>query len=381
MPRVKAGPIEGMKPGSAITKVVRCAADRLYDAYLRDSSPNKCRCSTCRGCCNFVRIRGRKDENGQKMADTFASCRMHLSSCEECIERKYAVGHARRIGQFEAEYVKFVVATSKEFEKMATKIYRMWSLPEAIEPQDVIQDLHLEIVRIMKNYNPSKATVAAFLIWNAFARAKKECNRQRGKVKDREQSMHALVVSNFLMAGESGPERFEDCIDRLALESDSIELDRECEQMLDGKNTLRKVRAHLSEQDSRYVYRIALNGGNVRQTAFGMISAVEEMDATKRERAVKRKTKKLMIALRNAAIVWDRIKKEQDNGIEEAGQEDDGIEERQQTERREAARNAIGEAIRHRRSQARFQGIGEARTADGRKRERADGSPLFFLCA
>lgn len=411
MPRVKAGPIQGMKPGSAITKVVRDAADRLYDAFLRDSRPNKCGCSVCRGCCNFVRIRGKRCKIDQRQPDaigavsvhvsepdTFAPCAKHALSCEACVARKYAVGHARRMGHFERAYAQFVETTSKEFVKMATKIFRMWSLPEAIEPEDVMQDLHLEIVRIMRSYNPTKATVAAFLIWNAFARAKKECNRQRGKCKDRDkQSMHALVISNFLMMGESGPERFEDCIDRLAVENDAIELDRECESMLDGKNILRRVREQLSEQDSRYIYRIALNGGNVRQTAFNMISAVDEMTTAKRERAVKRKTKKLMIAVRNASTVWSQLKKqEQDNGEKERRQEgeiDRGCdggersgnasdnEERRIDERREVARNAIGEAIRHRRSEARFRAARKERSGNRRNAERTSGSALWFLCA
>ncbi len=326
MPRVAIGKIQGMKPTSAITKTVRIAADRLYDAFLRDPNPTK------------------------------------------------------RFGTFDRAYSQFVRETAKEFEKMATKIFRMWSLPEAVEPQDCLQDLHVEIVRIMRKYKPEKATVAAFLIWNAFARAKKECNRQRGKVKDREPSLHALVVSGLLSAGESGPERFDDCIDRLALESDEIDLDAECEAMLDSKKMLRRIRRHLSERDSRYIRRIVNNGGNVRQTAFSMISALDEMDAAQLEIAVKRKTKKLMAALKAAANVWQRLQesKEQENG-KVKGRQENRIEEERRIDRREVASG--GSAIRNRRSETRIPRTGKVRTSNRRDSERTNGSTLFLLCA
>lgn len=337
MPRVALGKVGGMKPTSAITKTMRVAADRLYDAFLRDPNPTK------------------------------------------------------RFGIFDRAYSVFVRETEREFEKMATKIFRMWQLPEAVEPQDCLQDLHVEIVRILRKYKPEKATVAAYLVWNAFARAKKECNRQRGKVKDRDPSLHALVVSGLLSMGEAGPERFEDCIDRLALESDSIELDRECEAMVDAKNLLLRVRRHLSKQDARLVRRIANNGGNVRQTAFDMISAVEELDEGRREIALKHKTKKLMTALKNAANVWQKLQKqEQDNG--EEGQQEERHENRSSISRR--GRQSVGKydrrqesvcnesgALRDRRSQARFQRIGQTRVADGRNRKRTYGSSFFLLCA
>lgn len=324
MPRVAIGSIGGMKPPSAVTKTMRVAADRLYDAFLRDPDPSK------------------------------------------------------RFGRFDRAYSEFVRTTGKEFEKMAMKIFRMWKLPEAVEPQDVMQDLHVEIVRILKKYKPEKATVAAYLVWNAFARAKKECNKQRGKCKDRDPSMHALVISGLLGMSESGPEQFADCIDRLALESDSIELDRECEAMLDNKKLLRRVRAHLSEQDSRYVRRVVRNGGNIRQTAFGMISAVDEMDEATRELAIKRKTKKLIAALKNAAFIWARIEKqEQEHGSEEERQEAKGIEER----RDDGSENGVGTKVRNRRSETRIRATRSARVADRRHRNGANGSAFFLLCA
>ena len=48
MPRVVIGKFGGLKPGSAITKSFRIAADRLYDAFLRDPNPGKCACSRCK---------------------------------------------------------------------------------------------------------------------------------------------------------------------------------------------------------------------------------------------------------------------------------------------------------------------------------------------
>lgn len=336
MPRVKIGRLKTFKIGSSITKTMRDASDRLYDAFLRDPNPSK------------------------------------------------------RHGIFDRVYTVFVKATSKEFEKMAAKIYRRWPLPEAVEPQDVMQDLHCEIVRIMKAYRPEKAQVADYLVWNAFARAKKECNRQRGKVKDREQSIHALTISSLThFDSGGGSEQFEDCIDRLAQGSDASELDRECESMLDSKNMLRKMRKHLSKQDRRYVYRIVLNYGNIRQTAFNMISAVEEMDETQREAAVKRKTKKLMTALRNAATVWTRLK-EQERGKDRQEERS----EEQQTERdvdvsdrstgsdvRESVGRRVVATSRNRRSQIGLESVGSKRTADRRQGIGSGKSACFFLCA
>lgn len=321
MPRVALGKVGGVKPTSAVTKTMRDAADRLYDAFLRDPTPTK------------------------------------------------------RFGLFDRAYTRFVKETAKEFDKMATKIFRMWQLPEAIEPQDCLQDLHVEIVRILHKYKPEKATVAAYLIWNAFARAKKECNRHRGKVRDRDPSIHALVVSGLLSMGESGPERFDDCIDRLGLESDSIELDRDCESMLDSKKMLRQVRRHLSKQDAQYIRRIVSNGGNVRQTAFSMISAVDEMHEVQCERLVQIKTRKLMAAMKNAAAVWQQIQEQDDEKERQKERQKERSEERRQT------KAAIAASLRDRRPQAGVRRTGETQIINKRDRKRADGSSLFLLCA
>jgi ribosomal protein L12E/L44/L45/RPP1/RPP2 len=330
MPRVAIGSLKGLKPGSAITKNVRIAADRLYDAFLRDPMPGK------------------------------------------------------RFGLFDRAYAEFVKSTEREFEKMALKIFRRWPLPDAVEIADVIQDFHCEIIRIFAQYNPERATVAAFLVWNAFARAKKTTNKQRGAKQDKDPSMFAFVVSGLLKPNESGPEHFDDCIDRLALENDSTDLDTACESMLDSKKLLRRIFKRIPRFQAKIVRRVVLNGGNVRQTAFQMISALEELDEKLLEEAVERKTKKIIAALQAAAAVWQSIKKqEQDDGNEEEQREEaDRIEEeRRQAERREAAKRSIGEAIRSRRSEARFQSIGEEWASRRRNRTGAYRPFGGLLCA
>lgn len=330
MPRIKAAPIRGLKPGSAITRVVRDAADRLYDAFLRDPNPSK------------------------------------------------------RHGKFDRAYSEFVRDTAKEFEKMAIKIYRRWSLPEAVEPQDVIQDLHVEIIRIMRSYKPEKATVAAYLIWNAFARAKKECNRQRGKVKDREPSLHALVISGLLSEGDGGIERFEDCIDRLACESDSIELDHECEAMLDSKKMLRRVCRRLDPIDAKRVRRVVRHNGNIQEAAHAMISASEEMDIETRNEIIARKTQKLMTALKNAANVWKVLERQ------EHGKEESKTKVARNTARNDSRsgddRPGDGHAkhrkeVRGRRPEAGLRGTRKTRNFPERYGNRANRATLWTLCA
>lgn len=354
--------IAGLKPGSAITKIVRVAADRLYDAWIRDPNPGKCRCTRCAEC---------------------AGCAVVANRCAAC--RNSGRFHQEvRTGPFDRAYSDFVATTAKEFEKMAAKIFRRRPLPDAVEQQDVMQDLHCEISRILRKYNPAKATVAAFLVWNAFARAKKETNKQRGKVHDHDASIHALVASSLLMTGDGGIESTEDCMDRLSLASDTAELDRQYEAMVDSKKQLKRVRSRLSEQDSRYVHRVVLHGGNIRATAFAMISAVEEMDMETRERAVARKTAKLISALKAAAIVWDEMEREQENEEIEAGNDEDRDEARdarRREERRERGSAAIGEAIRLRGHETNFTSSGAKRIADRRIGKRTNGSPIFILCA
>lgn len=359
MPRVAVGTLKGLKPGSAISKTVRDAADRLYDAFLRDPNPGKCRCSDCR------------TQIGPKP-------RFHRES---------------RTGPFDLAYSEFFKLTAKDFKKMAAKLFRRWPLPEAVEPQDVIQDLHTEIARIMANYDPMRATVAAYLVWNAFARAKKDTNRQRGKVKDKEASIHALVISGLLQPNDNGPEHFDDCIDRLAFDSDSSELDDSAEAMVDSKAKLRRVFRHMTDDDKRLVRCVLRNAGNIRLTAFKMISAIEEMDAEQREAAVDRKAKKLIMALRNAAVIWNNLKQEDDNGEEE---QEIGIEERRtdsdesaecgsratgECDRREIVNGSADEPIRESRPQARVRDVGKARSTNRRRSERTDGSSFLLLCA
>jgi hypothetical protein len=354
--RVAVGALKGLKPGSAISKAVRDAADRLYDAFLRDPNPGRCRCSDCG-------VIGPKPRFHREL----------------------------RTGPFDVAYSEFFKATSKDFEKMAAKLFRRWPLPDAVEPQDVVQDLHTEIARIMRGYDPMRATVAAYLVWNAFARAKKDTNRQRGKVKDHEASIHALVISGLLQPNDNGPEHFDDCIDRLSF--DSLTLDEPAEAMIDSKAKLRRVFRHMTDDDKRLVRRVIRNAGNIRLTAFKMISAIEEMDADQREAAIDRKAKKLIAALQNAAAIWNNLKQEDDNGEEE--QQEIGTEERRTDSDRsaECGSRAAGDVGQRRqtgsisgsicesRPEARVPNVGKARVTPRRKCEREDGAPFLLLCA
>lgn len=314
MPRVEVKSIGGLKSSSAITKTFRAAADRLYDAYLLDPTPDK------------------------------------------------------RFGLFDRAYTKFVRETEHEFEKMAAKIHRRWNLPEAVEPLDCLQDLHAEIVRILKNYDPEQATVAAFMVWNAFSRAKKECNRQRGKVNSREKSRHALPISRLSLPKENGKwETADDTFDRLITEGACpSQFVRSSDEKLDFD----RVMGLLSNTDKSLVCEFLANTATYREKG--------KSDAIKR-------------ALRRFLTIRSMLECE---GYEYGQPIPESEEPKPKSERRPVRKNRVKsseptqpegqpveEAIRLCRSESSPDDVAAAWAAARRKSRRENETTLVLLCA
>lgn len=337
MPRVEVTSIGGLKPSSSVTKTFREAADRLYDAYLLDPTPTK------------------------------------------------------RFGIFDRAYAKFVRETQREFEKMAAKIHRMWSLPEAVEPQDCLQDLHVEIVRIFGKYDPEKATVAAFLVWNAFARAKKACNQQRGKVKGRDPSVHALPLSWFVQVGGEGrSESIDDAIDRLGYSDERPVLD--VESFLDSKAIFADVFDYLSHENAQLLRACLENDGNVRAAVLARLSPDEmALDDEDRKHLINSRASKVMRTLRREfSVVLTKLECEGDERKQPDPEESPPKSERrpkrrnrttESRDRRQPQERPIEETIRSGGSEPSLDDVAAAWAAARRKSRRENEATCVLLCA
>jgi hypothetical protein len=205
VPRVVRTQAVKVRKNSAITRNVREASDRLYEGFLR----------------------GRRDE----------------------------------------AFAEFVRQTEKDFHFMAGKLFRRWALPESEEPRDVVQTLLAEIARILPKFDPKRARIADFLVWNAFARGKKYTNRQRGAQGDRLPSRHALASSSF---ASERPETQAEILDRLARRSDlASELDAEA--MNEGRDVFARVCRYMTQRERELFARLVDAQGDAEEAAARLL--------------------------------------------------------------------------------------------------------------
>ncbi len=75
----------------------------------------------------------------------------------------------------------FARATKGRWLSLALYIMRRWRLPEAVEPQDVVQELLLGAWRAVWRYDPARGgTASRYVVWNAVDHAKKRVHKMRG---------------------------------------------------------------------------------------------------------------------------------------------------------------------------------------------------------
>lgn len=75
----------------------------------------------------------------------------------------------------------FWVRTGPDWQRLGEKLWRAYrtKLPETVHPEDLAQEMRLEAARLMPAWDPSLRTLGDFLVWNAYAKARKWLNKQR----------------------------------------------------------------------------------------------------------------------------------------------------------------------------------------------------------
>lgn len=210
---------ERVRKNSAITRVVREACDRLYDGYLR----------------------------GDRTA-----------------------------------FERFVQEVDRDVEFMASKIFRRWQMPASEEIADLKQELYTEIVRILPKYDPRRALAADFLVWNAFAKGKKQSNRARCPVDDRPRSERVAdprgadrlpsrcAMSASAYASADRPETQDEILDRLSRRA-SLSAELDPESIAASRELLTRICAAMAESDARLYVLLVESYGDVAAAVRGIL--------------------------------------------------------------------------------------------------------------
>jgi hypothetical protein len=78
------------------------------------------------------------------------------------------------------EYRDFARVTRGDWCAMAQYLMRMWRLPQGVEVEDVVQELHIGVLGALRTYDPARGPLAAYVVFSACTKAKGWLHKQRG---------------------------------------------------------------------------------------------------------------------------------------------------------------------------------------------------------
>lgn len=96
----------------------------------------------------------------------------------------------------------FVRETANDYAKLAKRLYGMWALPNDVEITDVTQELYASTFEHLAKWNPVKAPIGRFLVWNANADTAKILHRLRGAKNGHQQSQHARGIDDVFVRND-----------------------------------------------------------------------------------------------------------------------------------------------------------------------------------
>lgn len=74
----------------------------------------------------------------------------------------------------------FARATLREWERLASKLFRSYRLPSGVEQADIVQEMQLHAWQAVGEWDPTKGTtLTQFVTWTAYTRARRWVNVQR----------------------------------------------------------------------------------------------------------------------------------------------------------------------------------------------------------
>lgn len=93
----------------------------------------------------------------------------------------------------------FVRETANDYAKLAKRLWGMWQLPNDVEVADVAQELYASTFDHIARWNPKKAPIGRFLVWNANADTAKVLHKLRSARNGHEQSQHARGIDDVFV--------------------------------------------------------------------------------------------------------------------------------------------------------------------------------------
>jgi len=162
-----------------------------------------------------------------------------------------ALGDVRANVEDERAWRRFYAAARDDYGRLAASLTRRWSLPAAVEVEDVVSEMFLATPRFVRDWDPGREgarPLVDYVVFNVVDKATKWIHRQRRAGDGKSRSRHDLSFSSIARADdraiESSPE------DRLVTGELAGEL-QQAEARLEGRAFYRALRERLNGPDMR----------------------------------------------------------------------------------------------------------------------------------
>lgn len=99
----------------------------------------------------------------------------------------------------------YVRETARDYDFLARRLEHFWELPRSIEHADIVQQLYLATFEHAPRWDPKRAPIGRYLVFNSMADTKKWLNGQRGARKGSDPSTFELLVDDVFVDDEGKP--------------------------------------------------------------------------------------------------------------------------------------------------------------------------------
>jgi len=147
------------------------------------------------------------------------------------------------------DFVGFYRLAHPDLERIAKYLLRRWDVPEAVEVEDVVQELASAAWWAMQRWDPTLATLHEYVMFNMTDKAKKELHKQRNAYRRDGSAPGRYEIPESRLrrrASDDGIEHRCSIIDRLSVEPDDEARDAR-EQ---GKRLYEQVMGELPSVDA-----------------------------------------------------------------------------------------------------------------------------------
>lgn len=106
----------------------------------------------------------------------------------------------------EIDFTVFVQLTRPHWRRLSADLHRRWDVPSFVSPEDVEQDMLFAAWQFLERWDPTKADLKSYIVFNASDKAKKRIHKVRGAVlsgqSDRNPSRYEVPETSLAREGE-----------------------------------------------------------------------------------------------------------------------------------------------------------------------------------